>query len=146
MHSVFMRLFILVALAVAATTAMKTHAGGLSEKEARGIERVVMAQLVAFANGDAASAFAATTPAVRKAAGDASRFAALMQATYPMVYRPATVVFHKPEAKGATVLQLVEITDQRMKSWMAMFALERQPDRSWAISGCVVTENQWLPV
>jgi hypothetical protein len=144
MHSLLMRLFILVALAVAATTAMKTHAGGLSQEEARGIERVVMAQLVAFASDDAPAAFAATTPAVRKAAGDAGRFVALVQATYPMVYRPATAVFHKPQARGGTVLQLVEITDQRMKSWMAAFALERQPDKSWAISGFVVTENPWL--
>ena len=144
MHSLFMRLFILVALAVAAVTALNTHAGGLSQDEARGVQEAVMTQLVAFASDDAAGAFAATTPAVRKTVGNADRFVALVQATYPMVYRPATVVFHKPEAKGGTVLQLVEITDQRMKSWMAVFALERQPDRSWSISGCVVTENPWL--
>lgn len=139
-----MRLFVLMAIAIAATTAIQTHAGGLSKEEARGVERVVMAQLVAFASDDAATAFATTTPAVRKAIGDAGRFAALVQSAYPMVYRPATVVFHKPQAKGDTVIQLVEITDQRMKSWIAMFALERQPDRSWAISGCVVAENHWL--
>jgi hypothetical protein len=103
-----------------------------------------MAQLVAFASDDAAGAFAATTPAVRKTVGDANRFVALVQATYPMVYRPAAVVFHKPTAKDGTVVQFVEITDQRMKSWLAVFALERQPDKSWAISSCVVTENPWL--
>ena len=144
MPTLFMRLFILAAIAIAATTAVQTHAGGVSEDEARGVERVVMAQLVALASDDAAGAFATTTPAVRKAIGDAGRFAALMQSAYPMVYRPATVVFHKPEAQGGTVLQLVEITDQRMKSWIAMFAVERQPDKSWAISGCVVSENHWL--
>jgi hypothetical protein len=144
MHSLLMRLFILVALAVVATTAMKTHAGALSEEDARGVEHAVMAQLVAFASDDAASAFAVTTPAVRKTVGDASRFVALVQAAYPMIYRPASVVFHKPRTKDGTVVQLVEITDQRMKSWMAVFALERQPDSTWAISGCVVTENRWL--
>jgi hypothetical protein len=146
MPSLLMRLFILVALAVAATTAIKTHAGALTEEETREVERIVMAQLVAFASDDAAGAFATTTPAVRNAIGDAGRFSAMVKGTYPMVYRPATVVFQKPEANGSTVLQLVEITDQRMKSWMAMFAVERQADNTWAISGCVVTENQWLPV
>ena len=146
MRTLFMRLFILMAIVMAAVTAIKTHAGSLSEEDARGVEQIVMAQLVAFASDDADGAFATTTPAVRKAIGDSSRFAAMVKGTYPMVYRSASVVFHKPEINGSTVLQLVEITDQRTKSWLAMFALERQPDKTWAISGCVVAENRWLSI
>ena len=41
------------------------------------------------------------------------------------------------------MLQLVEIKDERAKSWLALFALEQQPDRTWRISGCVVSENHW---
>jgi hypothetical protein len=134
----------LMAIAIAATAAVVSHPGNLSEEDTRSVERIVMAQLVAFASDDAAGAFATTTPAVRKAIGDAGRFAALVRGAYPMVYRPRAVVFHKPEVNGNTVLQLVEITDERTKSWLAMFALERQPDRTWAISGCVVSENRWL--
>lgn len=144
MPTLIMRLFILMVIALAASTAIKTHAGGLTEEDARGVERIVMAQLVAFASDDAAAAFATTTPAVRKALGDAGRFAALVRGAYPMVYRPTSVVFHKPEVNGNVVLQLVQITDERNKQWLAMFALERQPDSSWAISGCVVSENRWL--
>jgi hypothetical protein len=144
MPALFMRLWILVVIAVAATAAVRTHAGSLSEEDTRSVERIVMAQLVAFASDDAAGAFATTTPAVRKAIGDAGRFVALVRGTYPMVYRPATVVFHKPEVNGNTVMQRVEITDDRTKSWLAMFELERQPDRSWAISGCIVSANRWL--
>lgn len=144
MPTLIMRLFILMVIALAASTAIKTHARGLTEEDARGVERIVMAQLVAFASDDAAAAFATTTPAVRKALGDAGRFAALVRGAYPMVYRPTSVVFHKPEVNGNVVLQLVQITDERNKQWLAMFALERQPDSSWAISGCVVSENRWL--
>lgn len=144
MRTLFIRLTILMFVAVAATAAVRTHRDSLSQEDARSVEQIVMAQLVAFASDDAAGAFATTTPAVRKAIGDAGRFAALVRGTYPMVYRPSTVVFHKPEVNGNTVLQLVEITDQRTKSWLAMFALERQSDKSWAISGCVVSENRWL--
>jgi hypothetical protein len=144
MQSLFIRLFLLMAIAIAASTAMKAHSGGVSEREAKNVQAVIMAQLEAFAGDDEDSAFATTTPAVRKAIGDAHRFLALVQATYPMVYRPSTVVFHKPEAQGGTVLQLVELTDSHAKSWMAMFTLEKQPDASWRISGCVVAENRWL--
>ena len=63
-----------------------------------------------------------------------------------MVYRPASVTFHKPRQDASGVLQLVEITDADAKSWLALFALERQPDASWRISGCVVAANRWLSV
>jgi hypothetical protein len=41
---------------------------------------------------------------------------------------------------------MVRITDGDDKSWIALFALERQPDATWRISGCVVTENPWRSV
>jgi hypothetical protein len=44
------------------------------------------------------------------------------------------------------VLQLVEIRDDESKSWLALFALEWQPDATWRISGCIVAENQWQSI
>lgn len=69
-----------------------------------------------------------------------------MRGAYPMVYHPASVTFHKPEADEGSVLQLVEITDENAKSWLALFALEQQPDASWRISGCAVVENRWTAI
>lgn len=67
----------------------------------------------------------------------------MVRGAYPMVYRPATVSFLKPDENDGTVLQMVNITDASDKSWIALFALERQPDASWRMSGCVVAENRW---
>jgi hypothetical protein len=144
MHPVFVRFTFLLALALAAATAsMRAGAAPLNDTEAEAVQQVVVAQLQAFADDDADSAFATATPGVREAIGEPGRFLAMVRGAYPMVYRPATVTFLKPEEDDGTVLQMVRITDGDDKSWIALFALERQPDATWRISGCAVTANPW---
>lgn len=143
MNTLFIRLFVVLALALAASAAA---AGPLPESEAQKVQGVIVAQFEAFAEDDAESAFQTATPAVREAIGSSGRFLALVRGAYPMVYRPASVTFHKPEEEDGSALQLVEITDTDSKSWLALFALERQPDSTWRISGCVVAENRWQAV
>ena len=144
MNTLFIRLFMRIAFALATTT--QALAGPLPESEANKVRSVIVAQLAAFADDDAESAFQTATPAVREAIGSSGRFLAMVRGAYPMVYRPASVTFHKPEEDEGSVLQLVEITDTNAKSWLALFALERQPDATWRISGCVVAENKWQSV
>ncbi|NPC56290.1 DUF4864 domain-containing protein [Caenimonas soli] len=144
MNTFFTRFFMMTAMAFAFAT--QALAGPLPETEAKKIQGVIVAQLEAFASDDAESAFQTATPAVREAIGSSGRFLAMVRGAYPMVYRPASVTFHKPEEDEGSVLQLVEITDDNAKSWLALFALERQPDATWRISGCVVAENKWRSV
>ncbi|MDF2463683.1 MAG: hypothetical protein K0Q43_1918 [Ramlibacter sp.] len=144
MHSLFFRLFVVLIIALAASGALNSHAGALSDSEAQQVQRIIAAQLAAFAQDDAEGAFETATPAVQQAMGTSTRFLALVRGAYPMVYRPRSVTFHKPEQDDDEVLQLVEITDRNSKSWLALFKLERQPDASWRISGCAVSENRWL--
>lgn len=146
MNTSFIRFFVMAALALAAHGPMSAQAGPLAEEEALKIQGVIVAQLEAFAEDDADGAFQTATPSVREAIGNPGRFLAMVRGAYPMVYRPASVTFHKPEADDDTVVQLVEITDTESKSWLALFALEKQPDASWRISGCVVAENPWKAV
>lgn len=145
MNTLFIRFFMMMAVAFAASTA-PTMAGPLPEAETSKIQSVIVAQFAAFAEDDAERAFQTATPAVREAVGDSGRFLAMVRGAYPMVYRPASVTFHKPQEDEGSVLQLVEITDSDAKSWLALFALERQPDATWRISGCAVAENKWRTV
>lgn len=145
MNTLFVRLFAVMAVALAACTTAAA-AGPLPDQEAKKIQGVIVAQLAAFAEDDAETAFQTATPAVRAAIGSSGRFLALVRGAYPMVYRPASVTFHKPEKDEGSVLQLVEITDSNSKSWLALFALEQQPDATWRISGCVVAENKWQSI
>jgi hypothetical protein len=145
MNSLFVRFFMVIAIAFAASSALKANAEPMSDSDARKVQGIILAQFEAFAEDDAEGAFETATPAVREAIGDSGRFLALVRGVYPMVYRPESVTFHKPRQDEDNVLQLVEIKDGNAKSWLALFALERQPDASWRISGCVVSENRWRP-
>jgi hypothetical protein len=144
MNRQYVRFLALIAMALAALSAHVRAVGApLSEAEATRVREVVVAQLAALAVDDADRAFETATPEVRAAIGSSNRFLAMVRGAYPMVYRPATVSFHKPREEDGSVLQLVEIKDGNDKSWLALFALERQPDKTWRISGCVVAENHW---
>lgn len=129
-----------------AASGLSAQAAPLADEEADQVRQVFVAQLSALALDDADSAFATATPAVQAAVGSAGRFLAMVRGAYPMVVRPAAVTFHKPDRDedDGEVVQLVEIRDQAGQSWLAVFALERQPDASWRISGCAVAENRWL--
>ena len=144
MNSLLLR--ILMMLALVFTAARPALATLLPDDEAQKIQGVIVTQLAAFADDDADGAFQTATPAVREAIGTSGLFLALVRGAYPMVYRPASVTFHKPEQEGARVLQFVEIKDADDKSWLALFAMEKQPDASWRISGCVVAENRWQSI
>lgn len=138
------RILMLIALALAAAGfQLRAAADPLPDTEAQKVREVIVAQLSALALDDADRAFETATPEVRAAIGSSNRFLAMVRGAYPMVYRPASVSFHKPEQEDGGVLQLVEIKDDDDKAWLALFALERQPDQSWRISGCVVAENHW---
>lgn len=144
MSPAFLRFAFLLALAfTGATSSLRVGAMPLTEVEADAVRQVVIAQLRAFAEDDADSAFETASPGVREAIGNSGRFLAMVRGAYPMVYRPAAVAFLKPEEDAGLVLQMVRITDGDDKSWIALFALERQPDASWRISGCVVAANPW---
>ncbi|MEO8654966.1 MAG: DUF4864 domain-containing protein [Ramlibacter sp.] len=146
MRALSTRMVSMLALVCAAVAALPITAEPVPEVEALEIQGVIVAQLAAFAEDDADRAFQTATPAVREAIGASGLFLALVRGAYPMVYRPASVTFHKPQQDNGSVLQLVEITDTQAKSWLALFALEQQPDASWRISGCVVRENRWQRV
>jgi len=147
------RLFGLLALAAAMISAgNRANADSLADADAQKVQAIVVQQFKAFAQDDADSAFETATPAVRESFGSPGMFLAVVRGMYPMIYNASSVTFHKPQedASDGTVLQLVQIQDPEAgpdgKSWLALFALERQPDSTWRISNCVVTENHWQNV
>lgn len=147
MNTAFSRFYALLAAMLAASTLhLSAIAAPVAEAEAEKVRSVIVAQLEALAEDDADRAFQTATPAVREAIGSSGRFLAMVRGSYPMVYRPSSVSFHKPEGEQGSVMQLVEIKDGNDKSWIALFALELQPDNTWRISGCVVAENKWQSV
>lgn len=103
------------------------------------VQQVVQQQLQALAVEDAGGAFALADPDLRTQFGTAETFLATVREQYPMLIKPASMLFMKPETDGTIAMQRVRITDGDGASWSLTYLLNRQQDDQWRISGCVVT-------
>ncbi len=114
------------------------HAQTVSAVDARAVRAVVAAQLAAFAADDADRAFSYAAPAIREQFGTPERFLAMVRSGYPVVYRPAASIFLAPAWVEGQLVQGVQLSDSSGGLWLAVYRMERQPDASWRIGGCVV--------
>ncbi|HEX4329866.1 MAG TPA: DUF4864 domain-containing protein [Burkholderiales bacterium] len=108
----------------------------VSKGDAGAIEKVIRAQLDAFAADDAAKAFSFAAPGIRQSFGTPDNFMQMVRMGYPVVYRPAAVVFLKPSAVGREVFQPVQMTDHEGQLWIALYNMQRQPGGNWLTGGC----------
>ena len=121
---------------------MPVQAEMLSAKDEKAVQTVVQSQLAAFATDDASKAFSFAAPELRKAIGSPAAFMAMVKNSYPVVYRPASVAFLRPEGSGDEVVQRVQMLDAIGTSYLAVYSLQRQKDKTWRISGCTIVENK----
>ena len=118
--------------------AARAQAEPVTAEDAKAVRAVVEAQLAAFAADDAKRAFSYASPSIREMFGTPDRFMEMVRAGYPVVYRPAGVIFLNPVRVEGQLFEGVQLTDADGSVWLATYRLERQPDRSWRISGCDV--------
>ena len=135
-HRVLAGLLFAAALAGGAPAA--PAAEPVSAVDTQAVRAVVEAQLAAFAEDDGPLAFSYAAPSIRAMFGSPERFMAMVRGSYPVVYRPSAVVFLHPAWVQGRLVQGVHLTDAGGALWLAVYSLERQPDRSWRISGCTV--------
>ncbi len=114
----------------------------VSASDAKQVQSVVRAQLAAFAADDAERAFSFAAPELRQMFGTSALFMRMVRDSYPVVYRPASVTFLQPKPDQDVVLQPVHMTDAKGASWLAMYRVQRQADKSWRIAGCILVPNQ----
>lgn len=103
------------------------------------VQHVVEQQLKALAVEDANQAYALADPDLRTQFGSPQDFMATLREKYPMLMRPSSVLFLKPETDGTIAMQKVRVTDATGSAWSLTYLLNRQQDDQWRISGCVVT-------
>jgi hypothetical protein len=118
------------------------QAAPFTAADEKSVRSVIESQLAAFAKDDAAKAFSFAAPNVRQAVGSATGFMAMVRKDYPVVYRPASVAFLKPDGKDDQAVQRVQMADSGGASWLAVYSLERQRNKAWRITGCMVVENR----
>jgi len=108
----------------------------VSAADARAIRKVIEAQLDAFRRDDAARAFSYATPGIRELFGTPETFMAMVKTSYPVVYRPRSVVFQAPAMEGSELVQLVRMTDADGHAWIARYPMLRDRKGAWRINGC----------
>ena len=113
----------------------------VSPDDARAMRQVIEAQLAAFQADNAEQAFSYASPSIREMFVTADYFMAMVRGGYPVVFRPASVGFLLPQMIGTEVIQRVRMTDSTGGAWLATYSMQRQPDRSWRINGCVVIRD-----
>lgn len=105
------------------------------------IHEVVQSQLEALSNDDAVRAFELATPEKRTLIGSADNFLRLMKEEYNPIYRYQQVIFSRPEVVNGDAIQLVRITDDTSRVWVAVFWMKQEADSSWKIDGCELLET-----
>ncbi|MEO7400629.1 MAG: DUF4864 domain-containing protein [Polaromonas sp.] len=133
---------LLSALIASLVLVAAVQASPLTPADEKDIRATVQGQLAALARDDASRAFSFAAENVRQAVGSAPAFMAMVRRNYPVIYRPASVAFLKPESRDEQVIQRVQMIDANGDAWLAIYSLQRQKNKSWRITGCAVVENK----
>lgn len=99
---------------------------------------VIRAQMEAFSRDDAAAAYSYAAPEIQGIFPQADSFLGMVQRSYPPVYRHKSFAFGEARVSGGQIAQRVHIIDASGEPWEALYTLERQPDGSLKIVGCVL--------
>jgi hypothetical protein len=114
----------------------------ISEEKAFAVKKTVQSQLAAFAADDAKLAFSFAAPGIQKLFKTPDNFMTMVQQAYPVIYRPANILFLKAKILDSVAEQPVRLWDQVGDVWLAAYNLERQADGSWLITACVLMRDK----
>ncbi|MEX2239073.1 MAG: DUF4864 domain-containing protein [Burkholderiales bacterium] len=107
----------------------------IGREEVGAMQRVIDAQLDAFARDDEQEAFAFASPGIQERFGTAATFAQMVREQYAVVYRPASRAFLRPVVEEGTVIFPVQLSDRDGRVWVALYTMQRVAG-AWKIAGC----------
>jgi hypothetical protein len=110
----------------------------LGERDRKAIRNVIEAQLAAFQADDGDAAFGFASPSIQQMFGDPSNFLAMVKIGYMAVYRPREVRFEQLVSVQGEPVQMVLLVGPDLEVMTAFYVMQRQPDGSWRINGCVL--------
>lgn len=117
-------------------------AEGLDDADREAIRRVISQQLDAFQRDDEIEAFSYASPSIQAQFKTPAEFMRMVRSGYEAVYRPRSTRFLEVFAMDGQVVQPLEVVAQDTSVVVAYYLMERQPDGTWRISGCVLGRAQ----
>jgi ketosteroid isomerase-like protein len=108
--------------------------------DVKSIRRVIEQQIDAFKRDDATGAYSFAAPPIRKIFPSAEIFMRMVRQGYQPVYRPRSFAFEELTRIDGKLVQPVRVIGPDGLPVTALYIMERQPDGSWKIGGCVLTQ------
>ncbi len=102
------------------------------------IRSVIESQLQAFQNDDPIGAFAFASPEIQVQFRNPENFMEMVKLGYPAVYRPRSVLFEEITSIQGNVTQPVLLLSPDGLPVRALYLMEKQPDNTWKINGCIL--------
>jgi hypothetical protein len=109
--------------------------------EVSAAQNVIRSQVEAFGRDDATAAYSFAAPGIQGMFPQAEIFLSMVRRQYAPVYRPKSFEFGEAEVADGRIVQRVHIIDADGVPWEAVYTLEREPDGSLKISGCVLIKS-----
>jgi hypothetical protein len=110
----------------------------VNDKDSIAIRTVIESQLAAFQQDDAEAAFAFASPVIQQQFQTAENFLRMVMLNYPAVYRPRSVFFEKITTVQDNITQPVLLLSPHGVPLRALYFMEKQPDDTWRINGCIL--------
>jgi hypothetical protein len=111
---------------------------GIGEADRGQIAAVIRSQLDAFRHDDGGAAFAFASPTIQGIFQTPEHFLDMVRTAYPPVYRPREVEFRDLVDYRGQPTQRVLLVGPDGRPMVAYYMMQRQPDGSWKINGCVL--------
>jgi Domain of unknown function (DUF4864) len=112
----------------------------VNDADQAAIRQVIEQQLQAFQHDDGPGAYGFASPSIQKQFVNADIFMQMVKAGYPAVYRPKSVEFHELKTDNGMLIQQVFLIGPDGKPVLALYEMQQQPDGSWKINGCWLTQ------
>jgi hypothetical protein len=101
-------------------------------------QSAIRAQVTALEHDDAATAYGYAAPMIQRMFPDPESFIGMVRSGYAPVYRHKSFEFGEGRAEDGKIMQRASIVDADGAVWEALYTVERQPDGSLKITGCML--------
>ena len=116
----------------------------ISDADRRDIWEAVQAQLSAFRRRDAEEAFRLASPGIRAMFGTADLFLEMVRSGYPFLCEWQRASPGELVALQGQLAQQVEVRTRHEGVVRVLFLMERQPDGTWCVNGCLpMARRSW---
>ena len=100
--------------------------------------QIISEQIAAFNADDGAKAWSYAAPSIQQIFPTPDIFMSMVKNGYQPVYRQKSISFGEISGSADRPVQHVTIVDMNGKLWEALYTMQKQPDGTWKISGCVL--------